>query len=68
MTIEQLEAYFNTVKLPQHRIKLNNCTTVVDAERFVKSHLEMIKYNGIDKWFKVYYERLLEFKRIVENK
>lgn len=70
MTTQQLEDYFNTIDLEVYNgTKINNFTKLINARKFVNSHLDFLKYNKIEKRNKTYelhLERLIEFKNTIE--
>jgi len=62
--IEELEKYFDSIKLPNGPIYLNDCTTISDISIFIDSHLAIVKSNNGKQKFKPYLERLRELKEI----
>lgn len=64
--ITDLESYFNSIKLPTQPVKLNQCSTITDCERFVKSHLTVIKANNDKRNILPFINRLKEFKEALE--
>lgn len=66
-SIDDLEEYFKTATLPKSPIQLGDGVKVVDCEKMVKSHIEVLRRNS-GKWrFLPYYERLLTLKNTLEN-
>ena len=61
-TIDQLEAFFRFLKYPQEPICISPAEKIIDPEKFVKSHLELVKHKGIEK-STPYYERLIILKQ-----
>lgn len=59
--IDQLEAFFRFVKYPQEPIWISPAEKIINPEKFVNSHLELVKHKGIEK-STPYYERLIIFK------
>lgn len=60
--IIELEHFFKTVILPLEPIKLNQCTTVVDINKFIESHLAIVKANNGKPTYLPYIERLKKLK------
>lgn len=65
--INTLETFFKSIKMPILPIKVNEFEVITDVEKFISTHLEYAKNNNGVSTFKVYYERLLELKLILEN-
>ena len=64
--IKELEAYFLNTPFPLKPIQLNQCSTITDIGKFVKSHLETVKrYNG-KRSFLPYLERLRQLKKLAQ--
>ncbi len=53
-TIQELEDYFNSIKLPKGPIQLNKCTTIEDPELYVKASISIIKRNTVIELLPVY--------------
>jgi len=65
MTIEELEAYFEGIDLPE-TVYLNKATKIVDVKKFVRSHLITVKAHGHIKAYSSFYDRLIQLKDIIE--
>lgn len=65
--ISEIEAFFNTVKLPKEPIQLCKGTTILDCKRFIDNHLGNVKANKGKIRFKPYLERLLTLKNIING-
>ena len=52
--------FFKTVNLPEGNINLCQGETIVDAEKFVQSHILIVQTNNGNKVYKPYYDRLLK--------
>ncbi len=63
--IKELEIYFSGLELPTQPIKLNLFSTIIDASKFIDSHLATIKANKYNKTFLPYLNRLQELKKIL---
>lgn len=61
----ELNTYFQTVKLPQSAII--SSFTVKNVKKFVDSHLRYINASKKDKFIKPYLDRLIELKNIIEQ-
>jgi hypothetical protein len=65
--ITELETFFNKIKLPTDNIKLNDCSMITDANKFVSSHLNSVKtHNGNDTYLGSLH-RLQAFKEILNT-
>lgn len=62
--IIDLETFFKGVDLPKH-VKLDGCVTIVYVEKFIDSHLSVIRTNKGNKTFKIYYDRLIKLKELL---
>lgn len=60
--ILELDRFFKTIILPLESIKLNQCTTVVDINKFIENHLAMVEANNGKRTYLPYLERLKELK------
>ena len=65
MTIEELEAYFEGIDLPES-VKLNEATVIVDLPKFIKSHIITVKAHGHIRAYQSFYDRLVQLKDILE--
>lgn len=65
MTIEELEAYFEGIDLPES-VYLNKATKIVDVKKFVRSHLITVKAHGHIKAYSSFFDRLVQLKDIIE--
>lgn len=59
-SIEELEAFFNSVDLPSE-ICFNGFN-ITDVKSFIDSHISTVKFNINKSIFKIYYNRLIELK------
>jgi hypothetical protein len=60
--VEDLDLFFSSHVLPQNPFQLDQCTKVVDGERFVQSTLDWIKSHCGNDGYTPYYEQLLQLK------
>lgn len=67
MSIEELEAYFETADLPEY-IYLNEATKIVEVKKFVTSHIITVKAHGHIKAYASFYDRLVQLKEMIESK
>jgi len=61
--IKELETYFLETHLPNKPIKLNQCSTILNASLFVDSHFTLVKAHNGNKTFLPYLNRLQEYKQ-----
>ncbi|WP_432710970.1 DUF6965 family protein [Pedobacter sp.] len=66
MTIEELEAYFEGIDLPES-VYLNEATKIIDLPKFIKSHVITVKAHGHIRAYQSFYDRLLQLKEILET-
>ena len=65
--IDELEAFFKEVSLPEEPIKIDCSGVIVDVQKFVKTNLAMLKeQNGKEK-YQPYLDRLTSLKSYLEN-
>jgi hypothetical protein len=67
MTVEELEAYFNGITLPE-KVQLVQGVVIEDVPLFLQSHFSYIKNNGTLKSADVFLRRLNELHVILEAK
>ncbi len=65
MTIEELEAYFEGIDLPE-TVYLNQATKIVDVKKFIRSHIITVKAHGHIKAYASFMDRLIQLRDIVE--
>ena len=66
--ITELEALFNTVKLPGQPIQLNNFSMINNVKNFIDSHVEILNHNNGNRIFSPYYDRLIELIKALNLK
>ena len=64
--IDELESFFKNIKLPKEEIKLNQCTTISNLNKFITSHLATVKANNGNQIYFPYLVRLQELKVILK--
>lgn len=67
MKLNELETFFNSVDLPTEPIKLNQCTTIIDVQKFVRINLMTLKAQKGNKAFMPYYHSLVELYKILKK-
>lgn len=63
--INELETYFSKTQLPAEPIKLNQCSTIINASMFIESHFATVKANNGKRTFLPYLNRLQELKQVL---
>jgi hypothetical protein len=63
--ISELETYFQNIENPPSKIKLNQCSTIIDLNKFVSSHIAILKANNGNITFLTFLERLRELKLVL---
>jgi hypothetical protein len=67
LKIQELEDFFNSCIFPKEPVKLSVCETIIDCKSFVKSHLDIVKANPLNKTYYPYVKRLTKFKEMMEK-
>ena len=65
--IASIEEFFNNTNLPTKPIKPNAWSTITDCQKYIDSHLNVVKANNGKPTFQPYLERLIELKAILEK-
>ncbi|WP_288954489.1 DUF6371 domain-containing protein [uncultured Polaribacter sp.] len=65
--IKELESFFKNMKLSKSEIKLNQCTTILNVNRFITSHLSTIKANNGNLIYLPYLVRLQELSLLLKD-
>lgn len=60
--ITELENYFQKSEYPKWPIKINQCCTILDINKFTTSHISVLKANNGNSTFLPFLERLRELK------
>ena len=60
--LDELDAWFNSIKLPDHPVKLDACTTINDVRSYINGELYLIKYSKGNKVFSSNLNRLIRLK------
>ncbi len=63
--ISELETYFQNIENPPSKIKLNQCSTIIDLNKFVSSHVAILKANNGNITLLPFLERLRELKLVL---
>lgn len=66
--LNDMESFFNIVKLPAGPIKLDKCSTITDVSLFVGSHLSILKAQKGNARYRPYLDKLIELKHIINHK
>lgn len=66
MTIEELEAHFSGIDLPES-LELYPGTMVNDVAHCIQTHLTVLKIHGNVRPFECFYDRLIKIKELIEN-
>lgn len=66
--ILELESYFKTITLPNHPIKINQCSTIINIPLFIECHLTALKLNKGKNLIFPYINRLKEFRNYLNNR
>lgn len=67
--ISELEDFFKGIDKEYFRlkcpIKLSKCETIIDLDRFIKSHIDICKAHNGNLTYKPYFDRLVTLKEIL---
>lgn len=66
MTFSELEIELKKIK-HEGPLKLNDCTTILDVEKCITSHLGYLNSNTGNKAYMPYYSRLIKIYERVSN-
>lgn len=67
MKLSDLESFFSEYNPSDEIIELSQCETIIDQKKFIKSHLNALKGNPGNKTFIPYFNRLVEFYKLVKK-
>ena len=67
MTLTDLETYFKTATLPK-QVRLSQCETITNMDKFINSHIEVLKSNSGNVAYLPFWERLIKLKGILTKK
>ena len=65
--IKELEQFFSKTPLPEHPIKFDRCTTIINLSKFIDSHLDIVRAQNGKPTYRPYLDRLLIFKELIKN-
>jgi hypothetical protein len=65
--VDELEKYFNEITIPQQPIKLNDCETIINPQRFIKNQLAETKAHNGQLYFRAGYNRLMKLKTLIHS-
>jgi uncharacterized protein DUF6965 len=66
-TLTEIEKYFRDNGIPEGEIYLNAWTKIVNPKLFVEASISTLKANPRKKVYMPYFERLLDFYKIVRK-
>ncbi|NQU86798.1 MAG: hypothetical protein HQ541_13660 [Mariniphaga sp.] len=66
--INELEIYFNRIKLPTEPVRLNQCSIIIDVPKFINSHLTVVKKNNGERTYLPYLNRLQDLSEELTTK
>jgi len=66
--IEEIENYFNSIKIPKEAIKLNAGTTIGNPSKFISSTLSLVKLHHGKEIYKSYFDHLIKLREYFEKK
>lgn len=66
--LSELESFFKILKhLPTEPIKISKAGTITNPAKYIQSHLAAVKANNGNRWFEPYLDRLITFKKFIED-
>ena len=63
--IKELEQFFKLATIPKGPISLNDHTKIVDPNKFITSHFEVVKAQNGKSVYRPYYDRLEQLKSLL---
>jgi hypothetical protein len=66
MRLDQLEMELKKIEIPKS-IKIKSDLNIIDCQKFIDSHLTILKANSGNKRFIPYYNRLILFYEKIKN-
>lgn len=60
--IDELEQFFNKIKISIQEIQLDQCTYITNIKQFVDSHIVITNHNNGNPTYKPYYNRLVKLQ------
>jgi hypothetical protein len=66
MRLDHLEIELKKIEIPKS-IKIKSDLNITDCQKFIDSHLTILKANSGNKRFIPYYNRLLLFYKTIKN-
>jgi hypothetical protein len=66
MEIEEIKKFFEENKI-EKGLKVNSCQTIIDPEKFIKSHLSIIESGNNLKYREIYLTRLLRVIELIKK-
>jgi hypothetical protein len=66
MSLEELEAYFNGIELPE-KVELVQGVVIEDVPLFLQSHFSYVRNNGTLKSADAFLQRLIQLQVILER-
>ena len=57
-SLDEIEKYFETYNFIGEDVRINECTTVTDLKKFVRSHISILRKNKGNKLYMPYYDKI----------
>lgn len=64
--LNELEQFFDSFNFTSEPVKLNDWTTIIDARKFVDSHLATLKKHDGNRYFLPQLQQLIDLKEIAQ--
>jgi len=68
MRLQNLKKFFETHEFSDEPIRLDKCSVITNQKEFVKSHIEVLEANSGKKLYRPYFDRLLAYYKLVNQK
>jgi hypothetical protein len=65
--IAELEQFFAGISLPDYPVKINPCTTILNPQKFLETHLSTVRTQRDNYYFHPFLIRLKQFQSILTN-
>lgn len=66
VTLDDLEQWFKD-NPPPKEVRLNRYSVITDTDKFIKSHISVLRAHSGNKGYMPYYERLIQLKKVCED-
>ncbi len=65
ISIEELQTFFSSISLPD-TVHVEQDEKIINVPAFVENHLKVLKVNGNEPAYSVFFDRLIELRNILQ--